>query len=82
MKVPKYIKDAIVRNAKANRIANETDRLIREWFIKNKVNNDSVIDFYLDSCDTENQPEEFIEFLEQGSYRKGNESIYGEDEEF
>ncbi|MFC8685945.1 hypothetical protein [Brevibacillus porteri] len=82
MKVPKYIKDAIVRNAKANQIVNETDQIIREWFIKNKVNNDSVIDFYIDSCDTMNQPEDFIEFLEQGSYRKGNKSIYGEDEEF
>jgi hypothetical protein len=80
VKVPKYIKEAIIKNTQASQIANETDRVIREWFLKNKINNDSVIDAYIDSCNYGNQPEDFIEFLEQGSYRKGNDSIYGEDD--
>ncbi|MED1665713.1 hypothetical protein [Brevibacillus laterosporus] len=81
MKVPKYIREAIIKNAKANEVANQTDRIIRDWLVKNKILNDHVIDIYLDNCDNTNVPENFIELLEEGAFRKGNDSWYCEDED-
>ncbi|PPB12886.1 hypothetical protein [Brevibacillus laterosporus] len=76
MKVPKYIREAIIKNAKANEVAMQTDRIIRDWLGKKKIYNESVIDMYIDSCNIGNDPDGFIKLLESDSFRKGNDSRY------
>ncbi|RFB28719.1 hypothetical protein [Brevibacillus sp. VP] len=76
MKVPKYIREAIIKNAKANEVAMQTDRIVRDWLEKKKIYNDSVIDMYIDNCDIGNDPDGFIKFLESDSFEKGNDNRY------
>lgn len=64
MKVPKYIKDAIIRTAKANYVANKNDKIVLDW-IQNKNIYEEVIDSYIDCCEYGvNVPEAFINILE------------------
>ncbi|MFB0831492.1 hypothetical protein ACEU2D_18050 [Brevibacillus laterosporus] len=43
MKVPKYIREAIIKNAKANEVAGQADAIIRDWLEKKNISNDSVL---------------------------------------
>lgn len=71
MKVPKYIKEAIVKSAKYNEKANSEERIIYKWLEKNKLTEDtcdcpihSMEDYFIDCCQLTNRPSEFISNLE------------------
>lgn len=57
--VPKYVKDAIKKNAYHNKVAIHNDQIVRDWLEKNKIIDDDTNDLtngqfdingYIDSC--------------------------------
>ena len=72
MKVPKYIKQSIIKCANYNEKSNIEERKIYKWLTKNKLTEDtcgdnllhSMDDPFIDWCQLSNFPERFIEKLE------------------
>lgn len=70
MKVPKYIKKAIIATAKSNYVAYKNSEIVRDWLEKNKLDIENsgryMIDSFIDCCEYgNNNPEEFINELEE-----------------
>ena len=75
MNVPKWVKDSAVKSAYHRNIANNENEKIRNWLINNNLYNDAVLDCLIDSIETTNTPNDFINYLEQDAIIKGNERI-------
>ena len=81
MDIPKEIKKSIMVLAKYSAITNKLDEQIRVWFVENEINNDSVIDQYIDSVERGgNSPKSFITFLE--NYNKDDFDYEGNSHEY
>lgn len=72
MKIPKKIKDAIYKCAEYYTKANFQEKEIREWLEKNKLTedtaediNENMDDTFIDCCILSNNPQRFIERLEE-----------------
>lgn len=78
--MPVHIKKAIRDKAKASAKANKNDAIIRKWFANNNMSNDSVFDYYIDSCEMGNDPEAMIQFIEEENFEFGNENSYQEED--
>jgi hypothetical protein len=68
MKVPKYIKAAIEKNAIHAMYANQNNKMIRDWLLKKGVDlgkNEIVIDMLIDMVETQNLHPDYIKFLER-----------------
>lgn len=77
MKVPKSIKNSIIKSADYYSKANSHNKKIRDWIIKNNFNNDSVLDMLIDSTQLGYAPIEFIKNLENIlEENKGNNKFY------
>lgn len=71
MKVPKYIKDSIVRSAKHRAIADDENQKIRDWLDEQGFeDNDRVIECLIDCIEVANVPYELIKFLEEDGFKK------------
>lgn len=75
MKIPQYIKNAIIKSAKHSEIANKLNEKIRDWMLDKNIYNDINIDCLIDSTETSNTPMAFINYLENDVY-EGNEKEY------
>lgn len=75
MKVPEYIKKAARDMAKYSVIVNKNDRIIRKWLLKNNLMNDGNLDALIDDCNLNNNPEGFIQHIENNSF-EGNLNEY------
>ena len=65
MKVPLYIKEAAIKTAKANYVANKYGNIIIDW-LQDKNIYEEVIDTYIDCCEYGNNvPEILIKRLEE-----------------
>lgn len=72
MKVPKYIKKAIIKTGEANAIAFKNSEIVRNWLEKNNLTEDTakspvmnMEDNFIDCCEYgNNNTSEFIEILE------------------
>lgn len=69
MKVPKYIKDSIIKSGKHNAIAVEENNKVRDWLDKQGYGeNYCIIDQLIDSIEMSNNPSGFIKFLEEDKF--------------
>lgn len=69
MKVPKYIKDSIIKSAKHNAIANKENQKVRDWLESQGLeDNDIIIDYLIDSIEFSNEPYGLIKFLEEDQF--------------
>lgn len=73
MKVPKYIKESIEKNAIYAKKANKHNKIIRDWLEKqgvdvgegaNATEHEIIIDVLIDDVEQRYNYERFIEFLE------------------
>lgn len=77
MQVPKYIQDKLIRVARVAAEHKKLDVEMREWFAKNNILNDGVLDQYIDTVDYgDGNILEFISFLESDDFNKGNDPNY------
>lgn len=78
MKMPEYIKKAVRDSAKHYAIATENNLKIRKWLYKNDLANDGNIDTLIDSIELNNNPEFFINQIENDPF-EGNDEEYNFD---
>jgi hypothetical protein len=66
MQIPKNIKDSIKKTSYHSAIAYKHNQIVRDWFEKNYIDNDTVIDNFIDSCEmASNGADSFIQWFEQ-----------------
>jgi hypothetical protein len=68
MKVPKYIKDSIIKSAKHNAIAKEHNEKVRQWLEDNGIYEETE-DYLIDSIEMNNFPNSLINLIEKDEYK-------------
>ncbi|GAA0763790.1 hypothetical protein SDC9_91847 [bioreactor metagenome] len=69
MKVPKYIKDSIIKSGKHRAIADNENEKVRDWLDNQGLgDNDMVINYLIDSIEVGNDPYGLIKFLEEDEF--------------
>ncbi len=75
MKVPKYIKEAVEKTAKANFIAYKNSEIVRNWLEKYNLEESYLNEVFIDCCEYgTNNPQDFIEELE--NYNKSGYALF------
>lgn len=66
MDIPKEIKDSIRKSAKAFRTAREHEKIVRDWFENQGLDNDTINDNWIDCIEMgHGQSKAFIDFLKK-----------------
>lgn len=65
MKIPSYVKKAILRTSRANKIAHRNGEIVRHWLDRNNLTDD-LLDMFIDYCEYSNDAGiTFIQELEE-----------------